>query len=95
MLCKVSGWGTTKSKDASDLFFYSQMELATYTQSAYVPITEMGACAEGYKSITRRQFCAGFVEGGKDACQVFYSPYCTVKSLSSGRRLYFWRYEEA
>lgn len=70
MLCKVSGWGTTKAKDATDLFFYSQMELAEYIQSAYVPITEMGVCAAGYKSITRRQFCAGFVEGGKDACQV-------------------------
>ena len=70
MLCKVSGWGSTKAKDMMDSHdFYSLPELSEYTQSVYVPITEMGICAAGYKSITRRQFCAGFIEGGKDACQ--------------------------
>jgi hypothetical protein len=68
-LCKVSGWGSTQAKDATS-FFFAQLELAEAVQSAYVPITEMGVCAAGYKSITRRQFCAGFVEGGRDACQV-------------------------
>ena len=70
MLCKVSGWGSTKAKDMLDANeYYSLPELAEYAQSVYVPITEMGICAAGYKSITRRQFCAGFIEGGKDACQ--------------------------
>lgn len=70
MLCKVSGWGSTKAKDMADADqYYSLPELAEYAQSVYVPITEMGICAAGYKSITRRQFCAGFIEGGKDACQ--------------------------
>ena len=40
-------------------------------RAVYMPIIEQAQCHSHYRDqITRRMFCAGYPEGGRDACQV-------------------------
>lgn len=60
----VSGWGTLSFQGSSPL----QLQAVT------VPIVELSSCASSYSvlgyGVTSDMICAGYPEGGKDACQV-------------------------
>jgi trypsin len=63
-LCKVSGWGHTQNNNESN----------SNLRAAFVPSVNQQKCDEiysGFGGITDQMVCAGFQEGGKDACQVF------------------------
>ena len=67
-LCWAAGWGTTESNG----------ELASILQEVDVEIIDDETCLKtenylnGYKHklIVDQMFCAGYLEGGKDTCQV-------------------------
>lgn len=62
-ICTVSGWG-----DKKQFSWFRKTEL----RAAEVPIVDYGQCNNNYKQlggITPRMICAGFEQGGKDACQ--------------------------
>uniref|UniRef100_A0A8C1FFZ7 trypsin n=1 Tax=Cyprinus carpio carpio TaxID=630221 RepID=A0A8C1FFZ7_CYPCA len=57
--CLVSGWGRTAAGSASVL------------QCLNLPVLSEETCKSVYgEIITKNMFCAGFVKGGKDSCQV-------------------------
>lgn len=59
----VTGWGVTKRNG----------RLSDQLRKVEVPLVSNADCAElyGFRPITRRMICAGYVNfGGKDACQV-------------------------
>lgn len=60
--CMVTGWGNTQSSDSNESL-----------RGAELPIANQQKCASVYKrfmaGITPRMLCAGFEQGGKDACQ--------------------------
>lgn len=58
----VTGWGALTEGGASS----NQLQVVD------VPLVSLEECraAYGTSSITDRMVCAGFPEGGKDACQV-------------------------
>lgn len=58
----VTGWGLTMEDGSS----------SENLMSVTVPIVSRTDCEEAYKdeNITERMICAGFLEGGKDSCQV-------------------------
>uniref|UniRef100_A0A3Q3AGF6 trypsin n=1 Tax=Kryptolebias marmoratus TaxID=37003 RepID=A0A3Q3AGF6_KRYMA len=57
--CSVSGWGNT----AMDV------NMPTRLQCLNVPIVEDSDCENAYPGmITRRMLCAGYMDGGRDAC---------------------------
>ncbi|KAE8289038.1 Trypsin [Larimichthys crocea] len=59
--CSVSGWGNT----AMD----GTVVMPTRLQCLDVPIIDNETCENSYPGmITRRMMCAGFLDGGKDAC---------------------------
>nr|XP_014354360.1 PREDICTED: kallikrein-6-like [Latimeria chalumnae] len=59
-MCEVSGWGTHSIKGMPD-------EL----QCLYIPILMDEECESSYPGmITLNMFCAGYLERGKDSCQV-------------------------
>jgi trypsin len=63
-LCEVSGWGNTQSFNESN----------SVLRAAFVPSVNQEDCDEAYADfggITDRMICAGFKQGGKDACQVY------------------------
>lgn len=56
----VTGWGYTQEGG----------NLATQLQELEVPILSDEVCSAAYvDEITSRMFCAGYLEGGRDACQ--------------------------
>jgi trypsin len=56
----TAGWGETAP---------SFRDSATRLQKVSLPLASAGLCDQGYPSqITERMICAGYVEGGKDAC---------------------------
>lgn len=62
-MCLVSGWGETER-----LIIFRRSQL----RAAEVPIVNQEKCNNVYKmvgSITKRMLCAGFDNGGRDACQ--------------------------
>lgn len=61
-LADVSGWGTLTEGGSS----------STRLQVVQVPLVSLAECraAYGTSSVTDRMVCAGYPEGGKDACQV-------------------------
>lgn len=61
-LAYVSGWGTLSEGGSS----------STQLQVVEVPLVSLAECRSAYgsSSITDRMVCAGYPEGGKDACQV-------------------------
>ncbi|XP_053182900.1 transmembrane protease serine 11G-like [Scomber japonicus] len=59
--CSVSGWGNT----ALD----GEVNMPTRLQCLDVPVTDEQDCENAYPGmITRRMFCAGYMDGGRDAC---------------------------
>ena len=67
----MTGWG----KAHEDAVVTSKV-----LQKLEVPILSQEVC-EGLlpKRLTRRMFCAGYVEGGKDACQVAFRQFQNPK----------------
>lgn len=57
-----TGWGARRENGAS----------STRLQTVTVPLVSHEVCKDSYgnNAITDRMICAGFLEGGKDACQV-------------------------
>jgi trypsin len=61
-LCEVTGWGVTQNPQES----------TEVLRVAYVPAVNQKECASSYSlfgGVTDRMLCAGYKEGGKDACQ--------------------------
>ncbi|KAM6935869.1 trypsin-like isoform 1-T1 [Lycodopsis pacificus] len=59
--CSVSGWGNT----AID----GEVHMPTLLQCLYVPILDTQDCKNAYPDmISPRMVCAGFMDGGRDAC---------------------------
>ena len=68
-VCKISGFGSTKDSVPGTFVFNIQM--SDVMNVAVVPILEQSGCATRMATqISRNMFCAGYFEGGKDACQV-------------------------
>ncbi|XP_073341678.1 trypsin-like [Pagrus major] len=62
MSCSVSGWGNT-APDGQDPYMPVKL------QCLDTPTIDDAQCENAYPGmITRRMFCAGHLEGGKDAC---------------------------
>ncbi|XP_032413598.1 trypsin-like isoform X1 [Xiphophorus hellerii] len=60
--CSVSGWGNT-AKDGEEV------NMPTRLQCLDVPIVDDEDCENAYPGmITRRMVCAGYMDGGRDAC---------------------------
>ena len=63
--CTISGWGSTGQASGG----YSRR-----LQAASVPILETRRCMEsqvyGQDKLTQGMFCAGYLQGGIDSCQV-------------------------
>ncbi|KAM4837280.1 plasma kallikrein [Thomomys bottae] len=59
--CWVTGWGYTKEKD----------EIQNTLQKANIPLVTNEECQKRYRDyiITKQMVCAGYKEGGKDACK--------------------------
>ncbi|XP_060237643.1 coagulation factor XI isoform X2 [Meriones unguiculatus] len=59
--CWVTGWGYTGSRD----------EIQSTLQKAKVPLVSNEECQTRYRrhKITNKMICAGYKEGGKDACK--------------------------
>ena len=56
----VTGWGR--------LSLYGR--LPQELEEVDLPTLNPSDCRQEYKSVTNRMFCAGYLKGGKDACQV-------------------------
>ncbi|XP_037532585.1 trypsin-like [Nematolebias whitei] len=60
--CSVSGWGNTAMDS-------EEVNMPTRLQCLDVPIVEDSDCENAYPGmITRRMVCAGYMDGGRDAC---------------------------
>lgn len=72
LLAVVTGWGTTSEGSSS---------LPLQLQYVQVPIVSLATCraAYGTSAVTDRMLCAGYTEGGRDACQVDSTPLLTIK----------------
>ncbi|CAH6787252.1 F11 [Phodopus roborovskii] len=59
--CWVTGWGYTRSRG----------EIQSTLQKAKIPLVSNTECQTGYRDhkITNKMICAGYKEGGKDACK--------------------------
>nr|XP_022905596.1 trypsin-3-like [Onthophagus taurus] len=58
--CTVAGWGVTETSDSGTL----------HLKYAKVPIISTPRCRASYKDqLKKEMFCAGYLEGGSDACQ--------------------------
>nr|AAD30107.1 trypsinogen-like serine protease [Notothenia coriiceps] len=59
--CSVSGWGNTN--------LGGEVYMPTLLQCLNVPIVDLQVCENAYPGmISPRMVCAGYMEGGKDAC---------------------------
>ncbi|XP_059194764.1 trypsin-like [Centropristis striata] len=59
--CHVSGWGNTALGD--------EVYMPTLLQCLDVPVIDDNICHNAYPGmISPRMFCAGFMDGGRDAC---------------------------
>ena len=68
-VCKVAGWGSIHAALPGEYAWDVQM--SRVLRAVYMPIIEQAQCHSHYRDqITRRMFCAGYPEGGRDACQV-------------------------
>lgn len=65
---QVSGWGTSVEGGSP----------SEQLQVVEVPIVSLEDCraAYGASSVTDKMICAGFPEGGRDACQVKFCSVC-------------------
>ncbi|KAE8736893.1 hypothetical protein FOCC_FOCC017651 [Frankliniella occidentalis] len=68
-LCVASGWGRTVDSKAAPI--------PDNLQAVDLPIIDAKKCndmymeEEDYSPVIESQICAGYVEGGKDSCQIF------------------------
>ncbi|KAK7886877.1 hypothetical protein WMY93_026498 [Mugilogobius chulae] len=61
LLCSVSGWGKTSTEEGAIL--------PTRLQCLDVPVLSDAECEKAYPGmISRRMMCAGYLDGGRDAC---------------------------
>ncbi|XP_053736309.1 trypsin-like [Synchiropus splendidus] len=61
LVCSVSGWGDTAMGD--------EVYMPTRLQCLDVPVVSDEECERAYPDmITRRMMCAGYMDGGRDAC---------------------------
>ncbi|MEJ1285078.1 kallikrein B plasma 1 [Cricetulus griseus] len=60
--CWVTGWGYARSRG----------EIQSTLQKVKIPLVSNKECQTGYRNhkITNKMICAGYKEGGKDACKV-------------------------
>ncbi|KAK6326648.1 hypothetical protein J4Q44_G00022930 [Coregonus suidteri] len=59
--CSVSGWGNTATGE--------EVNMPARLQCLDVPILEDEKCEKAYPGmLTRRMVCAGYMDGGRDAC---------------------------
>ncbi|CAB1333987.1 unnamed protein product [Coregonus sp. 'balchen'] len=67
--CTVSGWGNTMS--SSEYRTWVKAADKNKLQCLNIPILSYSDCNNSYPGmITNAMFCAGYLEGGKDSCQV-------------------------
>uniref|UniRef100_S4R7X9 Peptidase S1 domain-containing protein n=1 Tax=Petromyzon marinus TaxID=7757 RepID=S4R7X9_PETMA len=59
-MCWVSGWGTVIGNEFS---------LSNNMQEVQLPLISQSDCIGSYDHATPRMLCAGYPDGGKDACQ--------------------------
>lgn len=72
------------SKDNNPLSFLSTAEFSYELHCVEVPILSDNDCENSYPGrITESMMCAGYLEGGKDACQVFLPSYLNSIPLNS------------
>lgn len=71
--CTVIGWGKKEDKSSSSVAASATYEAAV--NEVQVPILNRDLCNEWLETlnVTEGMICAGYQEGGKDACQVFIS----------------------
>ncbi|CAB1333988.1 unnamed protein product [Coregonus sp. 'balchen'] len=68
-MCTVSGWGNTMS--SSEYRTWVKAADKNKLQCLNIPILSYSDCNNSYPGmITNAMFCAGYLEGGKDSCQV-------------------------
>lgn len=65
--CLVTGWGETLTGESRQNL--RGIEVPTFNQE------KCEKAYEGVRTITSRMLCAGFKEGGKDACDGNYNNY--------------------
>ncbi|KAB1257719.1 Plasma kallikrein [Camelus dromedarius] len=70
--CWVTGWGFTEEKG----------KIQDTLQKANIPLVSNEECQKSYKEykITKQMICAGYKEGGKDACKVSRGPHRNPQS---------------
>ncbi|NP_001166070.1 serine protease 132 precursor [Nasonia vitripennis] len=62
-VCQVSGWGYQK---------YAGNSVSSYLMYVDLPLLPIPQCRKlmaNYSTVPRGMFCAGYLEGGRDACQ--------------------------
>lgn len=72
--CTVSGWGSTQTSHES----------TASLRAAIVPIVNQAECNIAYKAydgVTDRMICAGFPQGGRDACQGLQTNFAFYDSI--------------
>lgn len=56
------------------MIFVLDFQVTNVLQEVQLPVVSNTECNADYKDIiTNNMICAGIIEGGKDACQVWYS----------------------
>uniref|UniRef100_A0A4X2KZZ3 trypsin n=1 Tax=Vombatus ursinus TaxID=29139 RepID=A0A4X2KZZ3_VOMUR len=69
--CIISGWGNTVSSEPE---IWKRFRVAPYLlQCLKAPVLSDSTCRSAYPGkITSNMICLGFLEGGKDSCQVSF-----------------------
>lgn len=80
-ISRVTGWGATTENGSP----------ASQLQVVEIPLMTTEQCRNSYgvENVTERMFCAGYPEGGKDACQVIKKSTCSFASFSFILTVYF------
>ena len=64
------------------------VNMPTRLQCLDVPVTDEQDCENAYPGmITRRMFCAGYMDGGRDACNVSFKSF---QRLAGPTALHVW-----
>uniref|UniRef100_A0A8C5X2B9 Peptidase S1 domain-containing protein n=1 Tax=Malurus cyaneus samueli TaxID=2593467 RepID=A0A8C5X2B9_9PASS len=72
--CLISGWGNTLSSGSN---------YPDKLQCLKAPVLSAADCSDSYPGqITKNMMCVGFLEGGKDSCQVNHLPLLSHSFLS-------------
>lgn len=77
------------------LFLCLTAKMPSLLQCLDVPVLSDSSCKSSYPGkITSNMFCLGFLEGGKDSCQVSLFVVVLTHSLSLHLLLLFWKNEK-